>query len=271
MDVAALRTWIVAPALALIAALAPSLALAVELLPHRAAYRMTLDHAGRGSGIIAADGAMAYRFARVCDGWTVENRTRLRMTFDGGQVSETLWTFVSWESTDGRSFRFRATLEEGGRTLERIRGHATLDSDGAGTAVYEEPEPAEVALAAGTLFPTRHMVAVIRAAERGEGQLHRQVFDGSSEDNPYLVNAHFGPLPDDDRAAIAAATGLAELPAWWARFAFFPERSAETTPEFELGARFRADGVADRITQHFADFAITVHLQRLETLPEPDC
>lgn len=271
MGLATVKQWILATILASVTGLAPSAVLAVDLLPHRAAYRMTLDHASRGSGIIAADGAMAYQFARVCDGWTVENRTRLRLTFDGGEVAETLWTFVSWEAADGRSFRFRARLEEGGRIVDRLRGYAHVGDDRAGTAVFQEPEATELTLEPDTMFPTGHMAAVIAAAERGQSALYRRVFDGASRDNPYLVNAHFGPLSAEAQAAVADAAGLPELPAWWSRFAFFPERAAETTPEFELGARFRADGVADHITQHFDDFAISVRMQQLETLAEPDC
>jgi hypothetical protein len=53
--------------------------------------------------------------------------------------------------------------------------------------------------------------------------------------------------------------------------AFFPYFSSTMLPEFELGAEYRADGVADSITQHFDDFSLKVRLKELEVLPPPDC
>jgi hypothetical protein len=42
-------------------------------------------------------------------------------------------------------------------------------------------------------------------------------------------------------------------------------------PEFELGARYREDGVADKITQHFENFSLVLSLKELEVLSKPDC
>jgi len=74
---------------------------AAELLSHRAIYRMSLDRATGGSEEVAAEGMMLYRFAEACDGWTVENRTYLRLRYERGSDTETVWTFVSWEAADG--------------------------------------------------------------------------------------------------------------------------------------------------------------------------
>jgi hypothetical protein len=47
--------------------------------------------------------------------------------------------------------------------------------------------------------------------------------------------------------------------------------SREATPEFELSAHYRADGVAGEITQQFDDFTLRVTLDRFEKLATPDC
>lgn len=245
---------------------------AVDLLPHRAGYRMSLSHASQSSGLAGAQGAMVYQFGKLCDGWTVENRTFLRLNYRGGEVVETRWTFASWESADGRAFRFRGRFEQQGRVTERIRGHAALEADGGrGSAWLTLPDETEIPLPPGTLFPTQHMKALIAAAERGEAALTHVVFDGASVDNPYLVSAVFGPLAEPAAADIAKATGLAPGPAWWSRLAFFPVRGTAQDPEFELGARYRADGVADRISQHFKEFSLDVVLDEFDALPPPDC
>ena len=265
------HTWVVFGLIFLMGS-GPSGLAAEELLSHRASYRMTLASATRTSGLVAAKGFMIYTFGKSCDGWTVENRTHLALTYESGAYAETVWTFVSWESADGLNFRFRAQFEESGRTVEKVRGHATLTGKGgAGKAWLVEPVETEIELPEGALFPTEHMTRLIATAERGDTALEHVVFDGTSLQNPYLVNALLGPLPHHAEQALAASAGLAPAPAWWTRLAYFPLHSREPTPEFELGAHYRADGVAGEITQQFDDFILRVRLDRLEPMAKPDC
>lgn len=245
---------------------------AAELLSHRAIYRMSLDAATGGSEVIAADGMMLYRFAAACDGWTVENRTYLRLSYENGADTETVWTFVSWEAADGLKFRFNARYEQDGSVMEKLRGEARLKSpDAGGSARFSLPEEKVVELPAGTLFPTEHMRELVAAAQADRILLDEVVFDGSSLENPYRVNAIMAALPAAEAEAVAKAADLPPSPAWWVRMAFFPSRGDEPLPEFELGARYRDDGVADEITQHFEDFSLVLRLKELEVLPKPDC
>jgi hypothetical protein len=261
-----------AVASALTLAPVPALPSPTELLSHRAVYRMSLASAGQRSEVLAAEGTMTYRFARTCDGWTVENRTELRLAYETGTDTETLWTFTSWESIDGLSFRFRARYSQDGTVVEKLEGQAGLDrAGGAGTAHFTQPEDRVVELPVGTLFPTEHMQQMIRAAERNETTLSRVVFDGASVDNPYLVFAIFNRLPEADALKLGQAASLPWAPAWWTRMAFFPHGTDEPLPEFEIGAHYRADGVADRIVQQFETFSLDVRLKELEKLPFPDC
>lgn len=252
---------------------APSLpSVAEDLLPHQAAYHLRLDQAAEGSGIVAGDGVMEYRFDQLCNGWTVENRTFLRLQEEDGESTNSTWTFSSWESLDGRLFRFRAAYVENGQTIERIIGDAKLGAgERGGAARFTRPEPLSIALPPGTVFPTRHIALMIEAARRGETDLSQIVFDGASVDNPYLVYASFGPSDDAEARRIADRAGLPPRPTWWTHLGFFPLSSADGEPEFELAARYREDGVAGAIVQHFRDFSLSVDLSRLELLPPPDC
>lgn len=245
---------------------------AIDLQPHRAIYRMSLAKADRPSDVIAADGVMLYRFARGCDGWTVENKTVMLLNYDNDTTTETMWSFVSWESMDGRQFRFRARYDQDGRNVEKLAGRADRPAAGkVGVARFFDPEARTLMLPAGALFPTQHMRDVIAAAAAGRHILKRTVFDGASIDNPYQVSAVFGPRPDAAAEALAKAAGLPKLPVWWTRMAFFPEDSPEEVPEFEIDAEYRADGIADHITQRFENFALDVRLKELQVLPPPDC
>ena len=244
---------------------------AADLQPHRAVYRMVLAGPQRHSDVVSANGVMVYRFARVCDGWTVENRTFLRLLYDNDTASDTLWSFVSWEKLDGTSFRFHARYDQDGKTIEKLDGRASLKKPGGpGTAVFAQPE-ATLALPPGTVFPTAHIRELIAAATAGQHRLNRAVFDGASEDNPYVVNALFGPLTEAEAESLARRVQLPVLPAWWTRMAFYPLASPLSEPEFEMAAHYRADGIADSIVQQFDTFSLDVQLRTIELLPPPDC
>ncbi len=75
------------PAVVLLVALVPA-AQAADIDPHRALYSLTLDSARSGSGVLGATGAMYYEWGETCDGWTVEQRFRLRLSYaESGQLA----------------------------------------------------------------------------------------------------------------------------------------------------------------------------------------
>ena len=150
--------------------LPPNALAAAGLQPHRAVYRMVLATADRNSDVVSANGIMIYRFSRTCDGWTVENQTFLRMFYDDDTVSDTLWSYASWEGRDGRRFRFHARFDQDGKTIEKLEGDAELKANGkGGHARFREPEERRIPLHAGTVFPTAHLREILAAA--GSGRL----------------------------------------------------------------------------------------------------
>lgn len=245
-----------------------STAAAVELVPHRAVYRMALAKATSGSGIVGAEGVMAYRFGAECEGWIVETKSSLVLRYVEGDEVATAWSFTSWEARDGKAYRFDVRHTRDGRLVEHLRGRAALAT---GVARFSLPAASTVALPEGTLFPTMHLKAVLTAAREGARQVTRTVFDGASLDNPYEISAFIGQVPAGERRALAQAAGLKERPAWRMRWAFFPVLSTEAAPEFEIGVRYREDGIADELMQDFGDFSLAITLGGVEVLPEPDC
>lgn len=244
----------------------------VRLVPHRAIYRMTLGSASPASRIAGARGAMMYRFMDGCDGWTVENRSYLTIEHDGGEEVESTWSFVSWESKDGLRYRFRVRHTRGGQETEALRGTARLDGPGgAGTAQFAAPSDVTVELPAGTLFPTDHLGVLLGAAQGGGNRLLRAVFDGTTLDNPYEINAVMRATQPGPAAALLARAGLDEARIWKIRLAFFPRASKVAEPEFEIGVRYRDDGIADALQQVFQEFTINLALSEIEILPEPAC
>jgi hypothetical protein len=245
---------------------------AADFVGHRALYRVSLNSAEARSGIASVRGAVLYRFADVCDGWTAENRTLLRMDYGEGDEGETEWSHVSWESKDGRRFRFHVRDIRDGQLIEELEGQASLtEPRGPGIARFVRPEEHDLTLPPGTQFPTGHLMALLDVARSGRRHESGVVFDGSSLDNPYVVGSVVRAASEGTKRNLAKRANLAEMPVWSLRLAFFPVSGREATPKFEVGITFRDDGIADSIVQDFGDFVLLLTLQNVELLPKPDC
>ncbi len=249
----------------------PVKAESTPLLSHEALYVMKLASSEPGSAIEGASGAMSYRFADTCDGWASEIHTELRIEYDDTELRSG-WGFVSWESKDGRRFRFRAHESEKDGVVSRIRGDAWLhEGDPGGTVRFQEPAPGEMSLPDGTLFPTHHLEALFDAARHGKSFLSRNLFDGASLDNPFVVSAVMRALTNRERKSAADAIGLPEEPGWQMHLAFFPYFGQAGEPDFEVTVRYREDGTTDWMVQDYGDFSIDIALRRLKVLSPPEC
>ncbi|MAF49333.1 MAG: DUF1849 family protein [Rhodospirillales bacterium] len=241
------------------------------LVPHRAIYAMSLSTTGSASGPSAVRGVMSYEFADKCDGWQVNTRVLLRTSYGAGPEVENLRVVKTWEAKDGLGFRFRVTETHAGRQRSRIKGVAVLDENGGGVAEYTLPSEHRITLPRGTMFPIRHIEAMIRRAKAGGGHFGNVVFDGATEDEPYQVSAVIGAQETTDRRTPGIKKVLRRVKSWMARLAYFPVEAVKDTPAFALNISYREDGIVERMTQYYGDHAIEVRLQQIELLPKDGC
>src|SRR6185312_12125691 len=132
------RRWIGLSALSILLLASP--AGAVDISPHRALYSLTLDSRKTASGVAAATGAMYYEWGETCDGWTVDQRFRLRLVYaEEGAVSINS-SLLTFESKDGLHYRFNEKRLRNGNVEDDIHGEANLDGkDKGGTALFDKP------------------------------------------------------------------------------------------------------------------------------------
>lgn len=250
----------------------PAEAAGVQLVPHRAIYGMKLGSLRSGSSTVDARGAMYVEWSESCDGWTVTQRVKLALTTAQGDDMETDSNYSSWESKDGRSYRFTVRNLRDGRLTEELRGEANLAANaGAGEAVFTTPVGTRFALPKAAVFPTEHTLQLIEAAQGGANHLSRVIFDGASLDGPLEVNAVIGaPIKAPPPAADAAAE-LTSGQSWRVRLAFFPLSSQSPEPDYEVGVRLFENGVADNFLLDYGDFSVAASLEKIEALPRPRC
>lgn len=244
---------------------------AMDFIPHRATYIMSLNTSKPGSGISGANGVMVYQFSDACDGWIVENRTVLNFNYtEGGKVATT-WDFLTWESKNGRRYRFYMRSTRDGQLSDEIDGTAVMDKDRAGgEARYDKPERMIIPLPEGTLFPLAHTRKLIEKAKEGKKFFPQIVFDGSGTDGPFEVTAAIGRQMDGTTAG-QISDPLLETMSWSVRMAFFPMEGDTTTPDYEVDLRYHENGIAQNLVQDFGSYTLRGWLSKLEPLPKPDC
>ncbi len=251
---------------------AASSALAADLAPHRAIYSMTLGSAAGSGGPASIRGVMSYEFQSRCDAWTVDSTVLLKMILGGPKEIESVRKIITWEGKDGLGFRFRSSETHGGETVEEIKGVAMLDGIGqAGVVEYVEPKRFKVNLPKGTLFPTGHTKTIISTSMSGGNFVGRHLFDGASLDEPYMVSTFIEKRLNQKSPANPATRDRQDLAPWNARLAYFQAHSPVQTPEFEMGVRYRENGIVEELIQDYGAYTIVARLDQLELIPAERC
>ena len=242
---------------------------AEAMAAHRAAYRLTFDRARDNADVARAEGVMLFEVLDACDGWASRQRLTLRMQDRDGQTMETASDYATWESKDGRRLRFSMTQMSGGSVSNRITGEATLQPDGTGVANYDQPRAAQETLPAGTLLPMAHTIRAIAAARGAERILNVPLMDGTSEDGAQESTTVLSPWRREAEARPRFPL-LANQESGRMRIAFFGKDNSgggASSPDYEVGLRYYANGIADELNMDFGEFAVNGRLETLEALP----
>ncbi len=245
---------------------------AAGFLPHRAVYDLSMAKSRSIGSVTGASGRLEFEWAEVCSGWTISQRTRVRMTTVEGQVFDFGWTLNALEGRDGRSYRFFIRRLNIDGSTEELRGKARLGESGAGgVAAFSAPEPRELPLPKGTLFPTAHSLLLMEAARNGALPLWVTVFDGSGDSGLFGINAALSetlPAEAPNRFESPLLRGQAS---WRLHRAYFGMDETVAEPEHEQALRLYANGVVDEMLLDYGDFVLRADLETLEALPELEC
>jgi hypothetical protein len=242
----------------------------VTLAPHRAIYDLVQSQGEPNGGTTAARGRLAIEVQDTCDGHTTNQRFWTELVNAEGEATISDFSLSSWESKDGRRFRFQMKNEVDGETLEEYVGTATREGDGNGTIVMSKPEAGTIEMPPGTVFPNAHLVALIRHALNGDQFLSIRVFDGSGEDGLFETGGSIGralPVEASDTPLLAPLKGLRS---WHFRIAFFPLLKKAEEPQYEIGFRMYENGVSGDLVLDYRAYVLKGELRHLEMLP-PGC
>ena len=243
----------------------------VRVAPHRAAYTLELKRTARDSTISDAVGGMIYSWGETCDGWTVDQRFILTVTQGDGAILKLTAVSSTWESKDGKRFRFNIRRERNDEEIQKIRGEAQIGADAAGVAKYEMPEAKEILLPKGTVFPTMHTIRLMEQAISGKRSDRQLVFDGSEVEPPAPVTAFILPPRAQEKPVATLKPPLGPHPVRIYNLAFFSAKSASPEPDFEMTIEMQDNGIAPILTLDYGDYAVRGRLVKIEPLEKPDC
>ena len=250
----------------------------VELDAHRAIYEIELLRGGGGADFTSVNGTMYLDWNDVCDGWTMTQHVRLFFSNPNGNTMQNDFSFSSWESRDGKEFRYSMLSKTNGNLNEKVEGDASIDPEtGAGLARFTKPEEMELRLPAGTIFPTEHLFETIHHALTGGKILTRNVFSGTADDSlnevsafilPLLEQSSLGDLPMHSDSEANWSKGLKS---WPISMAYFPFEGEDSEPEFEIHFELLENGVAPTMDLDYGTFSMRAEMKHLEFYPVPTC
>ncbi len=241
----------------------------IELQPHRAYYTVTLE--GRPtpqSSVVDVQGTMLIEFSKVNEGWTVQERSDIRLIHDDGSTERNRWGYVTFESQDGSRLHFNTYRKIEGDLVEEIKGQA-VRKDKKINVTYQKPQKKTLTITEDVLFPTQHIKSLLEVAQKGESIFPRLVFDGSSEVGPSEINTFIGSkkvVPENPSADIEHQ--FANQPFWPVRFAVHSQGKIDYEPIYVTTQDLLPNGIIKQYVIDYGGIKIRGVLDRIEFLQE---
>ncbi|BAQ43853.1 MULTISPECIES: cell envelope integrity EipB family protein [Methylobacterium] len=266
----------------------------VHLAPHRAVYDLSLSGSSGTRAVESARGRIVFDFTGdACKGFALQYRqvTVLESSESGSRTSDLRNT--TFESGDGRSFRFRTQSDLNGKTTAPVDGNAERGDKGLSVSL-KQPKRGEMSVPGEVLFPAAHMRRLIEAARAGQSTVAIKVFDGSDDgrkvyDTLAVIGAQRGsdktktevkpetrpdaPAPKPVPVEAALRDGaMATMPHWPVTLSYFSPGEGERTPVYVLAFDLYENGVSAALRLDYGEFSLKGELSRIDLLPESkDC
>jgi len=249
-----------------------------KLVPHRAVYDMKLGDTEEESGIAGLSGRMVYDFSgNACEGYSVNFRfvTEFQDTNGGSQITDLQTT--SFEEPKAESYQFLSKTFVDQELVEATRGTARAGS-GAKTVELKEPSEKSLEIGKEVLFPTEHLLAILKAAEEGVHFLAADIYDGAETgEKVYATTTVIGAktLSPVKAGSTGPEAPLAGLSYWPVTVAYFDpseeNATGELLPVYQLSFWLYENGISGQLKLDYGDFTIKGQMASLELYDEADC
>jgi len=260
----------------------PAHAANVPFLAHQALYDLSLlKSRGGGASIDTARGRILYNFSgSACEGYTSDFRQVSELDSGEGKTTVSDLRSTSWESADGKSFRFKVNTQMNESDPVSVDGVAERSGDKI-TVKLKQPVVKTFTLDGNTVFPTEQVRRIIAAAQEGKSLLELAVYDGSDNgEKVYNTLAVIGkPIPAD--RAVAApdpSTGsdaMKGVARWPVTVSYYDHdakaNSGEQTPVYAMSFELYENGVSRSLALDYNDFVIAGAMSRFDVKQTKAC
>jgi hypothetical protein len=252
----------------------------IALVPHRAIYDLSLGTTRGNSQLAGVRGRILYDFGgSVCQGYSLEFRQVSELDSGEGKVSTSDLRSTTWEGADARTFKFNSQNFVDENLVDSVDGHARREASKTAVAL-EKPQQKSLSLAAGVVFPTEHMVRVIKAARAGQAVLSFPVYDGSETgdkvfDTLTVIGHEIQPGERNHDDAAGGEPKLASVPRWPVTVSYFERGKAETNaeqlPAYAISFELYANGISRALALDYNTFVINGKLASIDIKDAKPC
>jgi hypothetical protein len=252
----------------------------VALVPHRAIYDLSLGMTRANSQLAGVRGRILYDFdGSACQGYSLDFRQVSELDSGEGKVSTSDLRSTTWEGGDAKSFKFNSQNFVDESLVDSVDGRAERDATKTAVAL-EKPQQKSLSLAPGVVFPTEHMVRVIKAARAGQAVLSFPVYDGSETgdkvfDTLTVIGHEIKPDERNHDDAATAEPKLASVPRWPVTVSYFERGKAESdteqTPAYAISFELYANGISRALALDYNNFVINGKLASLDIKDAAPC
>ncbi|MBW8310061.1 MAG: cell envelope integrity EipB family protein [Candidatus Paracaedibacteraceae bacterium] len=234
------------------------------IVPHKARYTIKLEK-NYGDDISDATGEMAINIYDTGDGLVFEQNSTLIIYNGDGEGELIITNLATWQTYDGKRYRFNSRTVRNGEQEEVIKGEALKDDAERITRVtYSRPTTSQVITPYETVFPLHHLIHCLEMAKAGKSVVSDVVFDGSSETHEAVnVDTLLGPA-QPTKLKIITDQNILNKNQWPMRLAVYAPGSKSPEPDYEMEQKVLDSGVVEEMTLDYGAFQVKAILEKID-------
>lgn len=256
----------------------PAQTQAINLVPHRAIYELSLGKVRGKASVQNARGRILYDFTgSACEGYALAFRQVAELDNGEGKISLSDLRSNTWEDGAGKSYRFASQNHLNQKLLDAVDGKAERSAGGVAVTLTK-PEPRKLDIDAAIVFPTEHVRRIIQAAREGQTILEFPIYDGSETgvkvyNSLTVIGREIKPGERDLADAASGNNVLAKMRRWPVTVSYFDrgKPAGEQTPVYAISFDLYENGVSRTLVLDYNDFSISGVLKTIEFKDSKPC
>ena len=246
-------------------------AFALDVLPHRVTYQLSLLESDKDAGISNITGKTVFTLQRECEGWKSGEDYVMQMIFDGGNELYMASLFESFEDEAGKLFSFSIDEQSTYEAPLSFDGYAMTDGDNREGNAYFSIEPdAPLSLPAETYFPIEHTFQILKRAKAGETFFNAHIFFGAKPDEALKkTNVIIG--KKQKTAPSKITSDLIDDDYYPVNVAYFDPSTVTGLPTYEILFHMQDNGIVTYYQIDYGDFKLSANINDIKKEAVPSC